>query len=88
MPDKPLDPNVAECMYLLRTRAKMGRAKYGTDTTRDDYSLENWLDEIREEALDMAVYATAAKAKLRRMRKGVKGVLDGLAEIEDDTIDG
>ena len=51
-----LDPNVEAVREKLKQRAEVGLAKYGTDTTRQDLSMVDWLRHAQEEALDWAVY--------------------------------
>ena len=41
---------------MLKQRAEVGLSKYGTDTTRQDLSLLQWLRHAQEEAMDLAVY--------------------------------
>lgn len=57
------DPNVEKVIDLIRQRSEKAIEEYKTDTTREDYSLSDWLDEIIWESIDRAVYAIAAKNK-------------------------
>lgn len=58
------DPNLEWLITELRRRASEAKKEYGVDTTREDYSLVDWLKEIRMEAVDTVVYCNAAIAKL------------------------
>lgn len=50
---------------MLRRRAAVGLAKYGTSLDRTDLTLEDWLQHQLEELLDGAGYAMAALRQLR-----------------------
>ena len=43
------------CEKIL-SRAKVGKAKYGTTMERTDLSRLDWLKHAQEEAMDMVVY--------------------------------
>jgi len=51
------DPNVQVVVDSHIARAKEGLAKYGTDTTRGDLTEVEWLEHLKEELMDAAVYA-------------------------------
>jgi len=40
----------------IRERAKKGEAKYGTTMDRDDLSLLQWLQHLKEELMDGVIY--------------------------------
>lgn len=40
----------------IRQRAKKGEAKYGTTMDRDDLSLKEWLQHLKEELMDGVIY--------------------------------
>ena len=40
----------------IRERAKKGKAKYGTTMDRDDLSLVEWLQHLKEELMDGVIY--------------------------------
>jgi hypothetical protein len=50
------DPIVERVRAKLHARSQAGIAKYGTDMTRTDLALVDWLRHAQEEALDQAVY--------------------------------
>lgn len=56
----------ASLVSELVKRDTVGIRKYGTSLDRDDLSLEEWLQHMKEEMLDGAGYAEAALVKLRR----------------------
>ena len=60
-----------EVNELLELQTAKGLAKYGTTVNADDYSLEQWIDHVREEIMDTLVYLTVIKHKL----KSVEGTL-------------
>jgi len=40
----------------IRERAEKGEAKYGTTMDRDDLSLKEWLQHLKEELMDGVIY--------------------------------
>jgi hypothetical protein len=50
------DPIVERVREKLHQRSQTGIAKYGTDMTRADLGVVDWLRHAQEEALDLAVY--------------------------------
>ena len=40
----------------IRQRAKKGEAKYGTTMDRNDLSLKEWLQHLKEELMDGVIY--------------------------------
>lgn len=60
------DANVEKVIALIRERSERALLEYGADTTRDDYSLADWLEEVMWESIDRAIYCAAAIRKLRR----------------------
>lgn len=54
------DQNVEAVRTKLLDRSRLGIAKYGKTTDRDDLSLQDWLVHMQEELLDGAVYIQAA----------------------------
>lgn len=54
------DPNVEAVRAALLKRAEFGLEKYGTDTTRTDLSLADWLRHAQLENMDAAVYLERA----------------------------
>ena len=58
-----LDPNVVAVADMLWNRMHKGYLKYGTDTTRQDLTVFNWLQHLQEELLDAAVYIQVLKER-------------------------
>ena len=58
------DQNVQAVADRMRSRARVGLRKYGTDTTRADFDASAWLRELQAELLDGAIYCEAAIRKL------------------------
>ena len=40
----------------IRQRAEKGEAKYGTTMDRDDLSLKEWMQHLKEELMDGVIY--------------------------------
>ena len=60
-----LDPNVDSVINKYKSRASVGFEKYGTDTTREDISLQGWLTHLQEELMDATVYIERIKQDLK-----------------------
>lgn len=58
------NPILREVKRLLENQTAKGVAKYGTTVNSADYSMAEWLNHLREELIDGAVYVTAAIQKL------------------------
>jgi len=56
-----LDPNVQNVIDKYKSRAEVGFEKYGTDTTRDDLNLLDWLTHLQEELMDATIYVERLK---------------------------
>jgi len=54
------DANVESIRAKLLERSKVGLAKYGVTTERNDLSALDWLNHLQEELMDAAVYCEAA----------------------------
>ena len=52
----PLDSVLTSLMLKFRSRAIIGKQKYGTDMDRDDLSMIEWLRHAQEEAMDQSIY--------------------------------
>ena len=61
------DPNVEAVIALIRQRSDRAIAEYKADTTREDYSVADWLEEVMWESIDRAIYCAAA---IRRLKNG------------------
>jgi len=62
----------------IRERAEKGEAKYGTTMDRDDLSLKEWLQHLKEELMDGVIYTQKIISELE--------VLENL-EIAQDIMD-
>lgn len=65
---KPLDPNVKIVIELIKSRSEAGFNEYGTDTTREDYNVLDWLNELQSELLDGAIYVEVLKKKYLELK--------------------
>lgn len=64
------DGNVEAVRQKLLDRSKVGLAKYGVTTERDDLDLVAWLRHLQEELLDAAVYVAAAIKRIEGDKNG------------------
>jgi hypothetical protein len=48
-------------------RAEVGFTKYGVNADRDDLSVDAWLQHLKEEVLDAAVYITKLQKELKKV---------------------
>lgn len=67
---KSPDSNVEAARQKLLDRSKVGLAKYGVTTERDDLDLVAWLRHLQEELLDAAVYVEAAIKRIEGDKNG------------------
>jgi hypothetical protein len=56
MSERAVCPVVERVREELRVRALHGLAKYGQTMERPDYNLRAWLQNAKEEAMDLAIY--------------------------------
>lgn len=61
------DTNVEGVRKKLLDRSKVGLAKYGVTTDREDLDLVAWLTHLQEELMDASVYI---QATLKRIKDG------------------
>lgn len=64
-----LNPVLAAVHNKLYQQTEKGLRKYPNSVNPDDYTLEEWLTHIQEEAIDMTVYAEVMKQKLKEESK-------------------
>lgn len=50
------DPIVERLLVLFEERSRVGVQKYGTDLSRSDLSLRDWLYHALFEAMDLSLY--------------------------------
>jgi len=60
----------------IRERAKKGEAKYGTTMDRDDLSLKEWLQHLKEELMDGVIYT-----------QKIIDIVSDLVAFDDDACD-
>jgi hypothetical protein len=72
------DSVVFEIIKEFGDRAKKGYDKYGTDMDRNDLSVEQWAQHLREELMDALVYLT-------RLKKDIITLEEKLAALKNDT---
>lgn len=56
MTDRAVCPVVERVREELKIRALHGLAKYGQTMERPDYDLRAWLQNAKEEAMDLVIY--------------------------------
>ena len=66
---------VSSIIEDLKRREEKGVKEYGTTVDRNDYSMDQWLDELYEELLDAAVY-------VKKIRRFGRIDLDAIPEID------
>lgn len=64
-----LDENVKKVVGKYIARAKMGKAKYGVDTTREDFDFFTWLVHLQEELMDATIYIERIKSDIVKSDK-------------------
>jgi hypothetical protein len=62
------DPIVLRVLAKISERSKAGIEKYNSTLERDDYTLEMWLQEAQEEAMDFCCYLEAAMQAISKMK--------------------
>lgn len=50
------------------TRAKFGKQKYGTDLDRQDLSVLDWIQHVKEEMMDGVLYLTKLEEELKKLK--------------------
>lgn len=63
---KDLDENVQRVIGKYVTRARMGKKKYGVDTTRTDFDFYTWLVHLQEELMDATIYIERLKNDIQK----------------------
>lgn len=64
--DYVADSNVQSLIKEFEQRSIKGKQKYGCTTDRDDIDLHGWLQHLKEELMDAAVYLTRIQKELKR----------------------
>lgn len=64
-----LNPVLAAVHDKLYQQTEKGLKKYPNSVNPDDYTLEEWLAHIQEEAIDLTVYAEVMKRKIESEEK-------------------
>jgi hypothetical protein len=59
------DKNVQDVIQQFQRRSELGIKKYGCTTDREDLSLNDWLQHLKEELQDAVLYINAAQRTLR-----------------------
>lgn len=59
-----MDPIVKEVNDLYTRRSEVGIQKYGTNLTRTDLNLMDWLTHLQEELMDATLYIQRLKHEL------------------------
>ena len=55
------DKIVESVIDQFRTRAEVGKRKYGTTMERDDLTFAEWIQHLQEELMDAVVYIEKIK---------------------------
>lgn len=67
-----MDSIVRAIIQKFEERAKMGKAKYGTDLDRTDLSVLEWIQHAQEEHMDAILYLEKLKKEISGCRHGSK----------------
>lgn len=59
-----MDSIVTAVIEKFKTRAAVGKAKYGTDLDRKDLSILEWIQHAQEEHMDAILYLEKLKKEL------------------------
>lgn len=73
-----IDSIVLEVIKEFGSRAKVGFSKYGTDMDRNDLSVAEWAQHLREELMDGLVYLT-------RLKKDIAKLEEQMSALKNDT---
>ena len=68
-----MDSIVLSVIAKFEERAKMGKAKYGTDLDRSDLSILDWIKHAQEEHMDAILYLEKLKKELTLTRDSHHG---------------
>ena len=61
-----MDSIVTAIIAKFESRAKFGKAKYGTDLDRTDLSVLDWINHAQEEHMDAILYLEKLKKELSK----------------------
>jgi hypothetical protein len=64
MEEQPFDTVVTAIIQKFKDRARVGRAKYGTDLDRKDLSVRDWITHAQEELMDGILYLEKLKQEI------------------------
>jgi len=59
------DNQVRQVLEKYKAREQKGFAKYGTNTDREDLTLEEWLNHLQEELMDATIYIQKLKNEIK-----------------------
>jgi hypothetical protein len=60
-----MDSIVTAVIEKFKSRAAVGKAKYGTDLDRKDLSILDWIQHAQEEHMDAILYLEKLKKELK-----------------------
>tara|TARA_R100001510_G_C7656532_1_gene216623 strand:+ start:945 stop:1187 length:243 start_codon:yes stop_codon:yes gene_type:complete len=67
----------------IRERAKKGKAKYGTTMDRNDLTLKEWMQHLKEELMDGVIYTQ----KIIDIISSDKRIVNAKITFDDDACD-
>ena len=79
---KDPDSNVKKVVAQLHEREGRGYEKYGVNTDRTDLSTLEWLQHLKEELMDGAVYIEKLKNDMKEMQATQEGLLEEISEMQ------
>ncbi len=75
-----------EIIEEIQRRAEFGFSKYGVTTNREDLSLIDWLQHLKEELLDAAIYLQRIMTILK-LKEKTFNIVEELKSIENEPND-
>ena len=60
------DSVVTAILEKFKDRARVGKAKYGTDLDRKDLAVHDWITHTQEELMDGILYLEKLKQEIKR----------------------
>jgi hypothetical protein len=79
------DPIVEAVREKLLSRSEVGIKKYGTDMTRTDLTIINWLTHLQEELLDSSVYLERIMSEYEAAKQSVLEATPVLNTLESSS---
>lgn len=79
--DFKYDSVVLSVLEKIKSRARVGKEKYGTDLDRNDLSIIEWINHAQEEHMDAILYLEKLKKELEKNKGGLIGPAENRTRI-------